>query len=102
MRELSPDCMLWKGLDSSLKLSGESVLEMDNSDLVCLFHTKYYAIDFLLLLHTMLSSGDGRKLQVLTLSSARLKKMEKGRTYQKKTNLLEREKKNQMRKNELK
>jgi len=50
----------------------------------------------------MLSSGDGRKLQVLTLSSARLKKMEKGRTYQKKTNLLEREKKNQMRKNELK
>jgi hypothetical protein len=32
----------------------------------------------------MLSSGDGRKLQVLTLSSARLKKMEKRRTYQKK------------------
>jgi hypothetical protein len=31
----------------------------------------------------MLSSGDGRKLQVLTLSSARLKKVEKRRTYQK-------------------
>jgi hypothetical protein len=42
---------------SSLKLSGESVLEMDKSGLVCLFRPQKIiscAIDFLLLLHTML------------------------------------------------
>jgi hypothetical protein len=51
----------------------------------------------------MLSSGDGRKLQVLTLSSARLKKMEKRRTYQKKKKPIgKKKKKNQMRKNDLK
>jgi hypothetical protein len=53
VRELSPDGMLWK---SSLKLSGESVLEMDNSGLHACFIQNIisYAIDFLLLLHTML------------------------------------------------
>jgi hypothetical protein len=48
---------------SSLKLSGESVLEMDKSGLVCLFQPQNIiscTIDFLLLLHTILALSSGR------------------------------------------
>jgi hypothetical protein len=58
---------------SALKLSGESVLEMDKSGLVCLFRPQNIiscAIDFLCY-YILCSSGDGRKLQVLALSSGR-------------------------------